>query len=261
VEWAKAAPARISAATQIASMICSALAPSRRAAFTWPSMHQGHWVTCATATAISCLVRVSRAPSANTAFENALKASSAWGASACLRSAWARVAFGKLMSGMAFSVGLAGLTWRLVAPVVVRPRDRGEVRCDHSGYGDQAVRIVRIGRAQLVQRLDVRLGGLDRLAGHRNREVEPFCRRLRDQRRQPRLPGLLRNGRRGRKQECHHDRDNHPAEHHELLSLLTVRGKGWRRRLQALRSNGGNRISFSRRICSWRSSMNSPSPA
>src|SRR5690606_3792406 len=52
-EWAKAAPARISAATQIASMISFGLAPARRAARTWPSMHHGHWVTCATATAIS----------------------------------------------------------------------------------------------------------------------------------------------------------------------------------------------------------------
>src|SRR5690606_35891135 len=45
IEWANAAPARISAATQMASMICSAEAPSRLAAFTCPSMHQGHWVT------------------------------------------------------------------------------------------------------------------------------------------------------------------------------------------------------------------------
>src|SRR5690606_3100623 len=34
MEWAKDAPARISAATQIASMICWSLAPARRAAFT-----------------------------------------------------------------------------------------------------------------------------------------------------------------------------------------------------------------------------------
>src|SRR5690625_4085579 len=47
IECAKAAPARISAATQIASMICSGVAPSRRAPLTWPSMHQGHCVTCA----------------------------------------------------------------------------------------------------------------------------------------------------------------------------------------------------------------------
>ena len=45
MECANAAPARISAATQIASMICSPVAPARLAALTWPSMHQGHWVT------------------------------------------------------------------------------------------------------------------------------------------------------------------------------------------------------------------------
>ena len=57
VECAKAPPARISAATQMASMISSiARARRRRASLVWPLMQYGHWVTCAAATAISCLV-------------------------------------------------------------------------------------------------------------------------------------------------------------------------------------------------------------
>src|SRR5665647_3874661 len=55
VEWAKAPPARISAATQIASMISSGVLPLRMASLVWPLMQYGHWVTCATATAMSCL--------------------------------------------------------------------------------------------------------------------------------------------------------------------------------------------------------------
>ena len=60
------APARISAATQIASMISSAVAPCRSAAFVWPRMQYGHCVMCAAATAMSCLVLVGRAPAAKT---------------------------------------------------------------------------------------------------------------------------------------------------------------------------------------------------
>src|ERR1035437_5153068 len=56
VEWAKAPPARISAATQIASMISLGVLPLRMASLVWPLMQYGHWVTCATATAMSCLV-------------------------------------------------------------------------------------------------------------------------------------------------------------------------------------------------------------
>src|SRR5690606_30028818 len=63
-------------------------------------MHQGHCVTWATATAMSCLVGTSRAPAAKTAFENARNASSASGASAWRRSAWARVPCGKRRSAI-----------------------------------------------------------------------------------------------------------------------------------------------------------------
>ena len=45
VEWAKAPPARISAATQIASMISSGMLPLRIASLVWPLMQYGHWVT------------------------------------------------------------------------------------------------------------------------------------------------------------------------------------------------------------------------
>jgi len=55
-EWATAAPAGISAATQIASMISCGLAPFRVARLVWLRMQYGHWVTCATATAISSFV-------------------------------------------------------------------------------------------------------------------------------------------------------------------------------------------------------------
>src|SRR5688572_11408509 len=99
--WANAPPARISAATQIASMISAGVAPSRVAALVWPWMQYGHWVTCATATAISCLVLRGSAPSRNTASLNLWKAASASGASAARFSASARLGFGYIESVMA----------------------------------------------------------------------------------------------------------------------------------------------------------------
>lgn len=45
-----AAPARISAATQIASISSYGVAPALLAALVWPLMQYGHWVTCTTAT-------------------------------------------------------------------------------------------------------------------------------------------------------------------------------------------------------------------
>src|SRR5688500_5423693 len=78
---AYAPPARISAATQIASMICSGVAPFWMAVFVWLRMQYGHCVTCATATAISCLVFASSAPSAKTLCANARNASICAGAS------------------------------------------------------------------------------------------------------------------------------------------------------------------------------------
>src|SRR5688572_8928216 len=101
VAWANAPPARISAATQIASMISAGVAPSRVAALVWPWMQYGHWVTCATATAISCLVLRGSAPSRNTASLNLWKAASASGASAARFSASARLGFGYIESVMA----------------------------------------------------------------------------------------------------------------------------------------------------------------
>ena len=74
IECAYAPPARISAATQIASMISSSLAPLRWASFVWPSMQYGHWVTWATATAMSCFVFSGNAPSAKTWLLNAWNA-------------------------------------------------------------------------------------------------------------------------------------------------------------------------------------------
>jgi hypothetical protein len=58
---------RAPGATQIASMISSALAPVRPASLVCPVMQYGPCVTCATATAISCLVFSGNAPSGNTA--------------------------------------------------------------------------------------------------------------------------------------------------------------------------------------------------
>jgi hypothetical protein len=75
----------ISAATQMASITCSGLAPLRIASFVCPWMQYGHWVVWATATAISCLVTSSIAPSAKTALLNAVKASWVRGASSLRR--------------------------------------------------------------------------------------------------------------------------------------------------------------------------------
>src|SRR5699024_8513187 len=93
-EWANAPPARISAATQMASMICSSVAPAREASRVCPLMQYGHWVTWATATAISCFVLPGSAPSAKTALLNAAKAASASGASSFRRALTAGVAWG-----------------------------------------------------------------------------------------------------------------------------------------------------------------------
>src|SRR3546814_1793299 len=62
-------------------MICCSLAPCFSASAVCPLMQYGHWVTCATATAINCLVTFGNAPSANTAALNALNAFSGSGAS------------------------------------------------------------------------------------------------------------------------------------------------------------------------------------
>src|SRR4029078_850997 len=78
----------------MASMICSAVAPCWRAAFVWPRMQYGHCVTCATATAINCLVFLGSAPSANTLRLNALKASAVLGARLLRSSASSLVAGG-----------------------------------------------------------------------------------------------------------------------------------------------------------------------
>jgi hypothetical protein len=48
--------------------------PCFTASSVWPPMQYGHWVTCATAAAMSCLVFVGNAPSANTRALNALNA-------------------------------------------------------------------------------------------------------------------------------------------------------------------------------------------
>src|SRR3546814_19004103 len=62
-------------------MICCSLAPCFSSSAVCPLMQYGHWVTCATATAINCLVTFGNAPSANTAALNALNAFSGSGAS------------------------------------------------------------------------------------------------------------------------------------------------------------------------------------
>lgn len=64
----------------MASIISASDAPALLAPSVWPLMQYGHWVTCATATAISCLVFTSSAPSAKTALLKALKAASCSGA-------------------------------------------------------------------------------------------------------------------------------------------------------------------------------------
>ena len=64
---------RISAAPQIASMISSSSA-RRAGELVWPLMQYEHWVTCAAATAISCLVLAGSAPSAKTCRLNASNA-------------------------------------------------------------------------------------------------------------------------------------------------------------------------------------------
>src|SRR5574340_336831 len=63
-------------------MISASVAPALSAAAVWPRMQYGHWVAWATATAISSLVFLGRAPSAKTLSVNALKAASGSGASA-----------------------------------------------------------------------------------------------------------------------------------------------------------------------------------
>src|ERR1035437_9394446 len=104
VEWAKAPPARISAATQIASMISSGVLPLRMASLVWPLMQYGHWVTCATATAMSCLVFSGSAPSAKTALLKLWKASWTPGASSLRRWACSGVAgwYKDLLIGFSF---------------------------------------------------------------------------------------------------------------------------------------------------------------
>lgn len=91
---AYAPPARISAATQIASMICSALAPFACASLVCPRMQYGHCVVCATATAINCFVTSGNAPSAKTWALKAVNASCVAGASFLRRSLIAAVATG-----------------------------------------------------------------------------------------------------------------------------------------------------------------------
>src|SRR5690242_15328216 len=78
----------------MASMISSAVAPCWRAALVCPRMQYGHCVTCATATAINCLVLAGSAPSANTLRLNALKASTGLGARRLRSSASSLVACG-----------------------------------------------------------------------------------------------------------------------------------------------------------------------
>src|SRR5665213_1231846 len=65
-------------------------------------MQYGHWVTCATATAISCFVTSGNAPLVKTARLNVLKASSMSGASSWRRCPISVVAIGKTDSVMMF---------------------------------------------------------------------------------------------------------------------------------------------------------------
>ncbi len=60
-------PARIPAATHTASITCSSEAPLIRASRVCEAMLYGHWVTCATATEMSCLVNSSNAREVKTA--------------------------------------------------------------------------------------------------------------------------------------------------------------------------------------------------
>src|SRR3546814_16476886 len=79
-ECAEALPARISTATQIASINSCCVAPWRRARSVWPRMQYGHCVAWATATAMSSLVFCGRAPSAKTCSPTAVTAAAAPGA-------------------------------------------------------------------------------------------------------------------------------------------------------------------------------------
>jgi len=70
-------------------MTCLSLAPASSADAVWPRMQYGHWVTCATATAINCLVRTSSSPAANTWRLKAWNARNVSGAEAIERYGWA----------------------------------------------------------------------------------------------------------------------------------------------------------------------------
>src|SRR6185295_17186522 len=54
--WLQAAPAASAIATKIDSAISASVAPAFTARLLCASMHHGHCVTCATASAISCFV-------------------------------------------------------------------------------------------------------------------------------------------------------------------------------------------------------------
>src|SRR5690606_10635385 len=101
-EWAYAPPARISAATQIASISSSWVAPWRNAALVCPLIQYGHCVVCATATAMSCLTFTDSAPSAKTFWLNAWNAASVSGASSRRFLASSPVAVGYIPSDIVF---------------------------------------------------------------------------------------------------------------------------------------------------------------
>src|SRR6185312_14788642 len=84
-------------------MICCSVAPCLSASAVWPLMQYGHCVVCATATAISCLVTLDKAPSANTAALKALKACSGAGASSRRLRASSTVEGGYMGDSMGFA--------------------------------------------------------------------------------------------------------------------------------------------------------------
>src|ERR1035437_1253478 len=78
----------------MASMISSLLAPFLTASAVCALMQYGHWVTCATATAISCFVFSSSAPASNTVLLKFCHASAFLGARAAFLSANSLVVIG-----------------------------------------------------------------------------------------------------------------------------------------------------------------------
>src|SRR6266446_4424956 len=83
--WLQAAPAAIAMATKVVSAISWSVAPALVARAVCASMHHGHWVICATPSAISSFVFTVSAPSANALPSNSRNARYASGASSRMR--------------------------------------------------------------------------------------------------------------------------------------------------------------------------------